>query len=498
MRFTHSIGNHYIVRTLTICLSVLCFFLALFAAVQNIKTQNRFRLHFEALQKTLTPALIAAAESQRRPEIRALFKGLLDGQGLAGIRLMEKTAGWQESVFRSETNPLPGAQNFRFFIHATFADGRNHDMSVEIFTHSDLLEKRDTEYLAIVLCLGATCFVLLVVLLTFHVRSSLVQPIQDLQERLAELKPAELLDSEILVTARSHVTNEIEALESNFLVLLRQLQLKHREGLSAKNSLAFLSQNMASELNLRKRKLEDELARSMNDSKLAALGDMAAGIAHEINNPLAILVARTTQLHMIARKAPEIEAQISSIVDSMEAVIFRIQESITDLETISSQPSLEEPKPIRLQRVLQRLYDLAINRFGPRGIRFELKVDIEAEVKGREVEFTQALLYLIENAAEAAVSAGRPWIRLELDATDAQNVTILLVDSGNGIEVGLRDKIFQPFFTTKEVGKGRGIGLSLAQSIVLAHGGRLFFNYHAEHTTLCITLPRHIAVLKSA
>lgn len=336
---------------------------------------------------------------------------------------------------------------------------------------------------------GLSALVVLGFALYANSHLQLVRPLRALKKRLSAFQVKNILEKETFFEPKRNASGEIEELENMFLMYFRQLQIEHREALVAKNNLASLNKNLEKELKLRKTQLEEQIAKSFNDRKLAALGEMAGGIAHEINNPLAILVGRAGQLRKFVSSLHCDQAQAEMILNSIEKTIFRIQEAVTDLETIASNPSTEETKHLHFGRLLQRIRDLSINRYAPRGIRVDFPEGYEAAIEAREVELAQAFLYLIENAAEAAQKSEVPWFRVEVQALDADTLRVRLLDSGEGVPEEVRDKIFQPFFTTKEVGQGRGVGLSLAMSIIDSHGGRLYFDFSQPHTTVCVELP---------
>jgi C4-dicarboxylate-specific signal transduction histidine kinase len=336
---------------------------------------------------------------------------------------------------------------------------------------------------------GMTSLLVLGVVLYINSHLLLVRPLHDLQKRLQYFQVKNILEKEIFFEVKRDATGEFERLENMFITYFRQLQIEHREALVAKNNLASLNKNLEREVKLRKTQLEEQIAKSFNDRKLAALGEMAGGIAHEINNPLAILVGRSGQLRKFVSALNCDQAQAEMILNSIEKTIFRIQEAITDLETIASNPSTEETKALHFGRLLQRMRDLSINRYAPLGIRVDFPETFEAMIEAREVDLAQAFLYLIENAADAATKSETPWLRVEVQNLDRQTLRVRLTDSGQGVPEDLREKIFQPFFTTKEVGQGRGVGLNLAMSIIDSHSGRLYFDFNQPHTTVCVELP---------
>jgi C4-dicarboxylate-specific signal transduction histidine kinase len=310
-----------------------------------------------------------------------------------------------------------------------------------------------------------------------------------LKKRLSSFQVKNILEKETFFEPNRKASGEIHELENMFLMYFRQLQIEHREAPVVKNNLASLNKNLEKELKFRKTQLEEQIAQSFSDRKLAALGELAGGIAHEINNPVAILVGRAGQLRKFVNSLPCDQAQAEMILNSIEKTIDRIQDAVIDLETIASNPSTEKIRHLHFGRLLQRIRDLSLYRYAPRGIRVDFPEGFEAAIEGREVELAQAFLYLIDNAVEAAQKSEVPWFRLEVETHDADTLCVRLLDSGEGVPPAVSDKIFQPFFTTKQVGQGRGVGLSLALSIISSHGGRLYFDFKQPHTTICVDLP---------
>jgi C4-dicarboxylate-specific signal transduction histidine kinase len=304
------------------------------------------------------------------------------------------------------------------------------------------------------------------VCLTTHAHFVLIRPLHTLSRGLQNLDSQALMSEDCVVLRSSGLTCEFDEIEREFHSLIQKLHARHREVLLAKHNLAMV-------------------AARFHENKLNALGEMAAGIAHEINNPLAILLGRLEQLRELLRS--DSNPKINSVVLSMEKTFFRIQESVADLELIASSPSSEELRTVNMGRLIRRLSKVVRNRFVADEIIFECHIQAEVELEGREVELSQALLYLLENAAEAAQKSEDRWVKVELSAATDQSCRIILSDSGAGIPKNLRDKLFEPFFSTKD--EGRGMGLSLSKSVIAGHGGHLVFNFDAPRTTICMELP---------
>jgi len=117
-------------------------------------------------------------------------------------------------------------------------------------------------------------------------------------------------------------------------------------------------------------------------------------------------------------------------------------------------------------------------------------IDPDLRVTCREVQIAQAILNLLQNAFDAVVeNRGDKWIEIRVGAA-GNSVVVSVRDSGPGVPSNIKDRIMEPFFTTKPIGKGMGLGLSLAQSIAKQHGGELTFGELEGHTCFSLALPR--------
>ncbi|MBY0315470.1 MAG: GHKL domain-containing protein [Bdellovibrionales bacterium] len=113
----------------------------------------------------------------------------------------------------------------------------------------------------------------------------------------------------------------------------------------------------------------------------------------------------------------------------------------------------------------------------------------DIKIQCRSVEISQVFLNLLDNAFDAIHQLEEKWVRVELRDLD-ESIEMSFTDSGWGIPECLKDKIMQPFFTTKEVGKGTGLGLSIAHGIIEAHQGQLFLDSTSTHTRFAVRLPK--------
>jgi C4-dicarboxylate-specific signal transduction histidine kinase len=146
-------------------------------------------------------------------------------------------------------------------------------------------------------------------------------------------------------------------------------------------------------------------------------------------------------------------------------------------------------RPVALAKIVEDTLEVCRERFKHHSIQlFAPDVDPGLTVLCREVQIGQVLLNLSQNAYDAVVNqAGEKWIRLEV-TEDGDSAVFSFSDSGPGVPPELRNKIMEPFFTTKDVGKGVGLGLSLSRTIIEEHGGNLELTEKARHPSFSFSL----------
>jgi len=229
--------------------------------------------------------------------------------------------------------------------------------------------------------------------------------------------------------------------------------------------------------------------------RMATVGLLAAGVAHEINNPLTAILGFAEGLK---RRLPKLEARIESddIVDFQEYVGTilregqRCQEIVQSLLTFSRKPS-PNFSPIYLNALVNETLSLVRNKLKhcPRDL---LTLNLEQSlptIQGDVSQLKQVILNLVLNALDAVGSTGR--VELRTFSHGEKWVHLAVEDSGCGIALEHQDKLFEPFFTTKTVGKGIGIGLSTCYNIVQQHGGEITVcSQQGKGSIFMVRLPR--------
>jgi PAS domain S-box-containing protein len=236
--------------------------------------------------------------------------------------------------------------------------------------------------------------------------------------------------------------------------------------------------------------LEASRAQMVFSSRLSALGMMAGGIAHEINNPLAVIHASAGNISRMAESGSLPVPVVLKNSNRISQTADRISRIVRSLRHVARESSADEFRETPVHEIVEEALELCAERFRAHNIHLGVSaIDPAAVVSCREAQICQALLNLLQNAYDELLDwEGDRWVKLDVTYC-AGWVVFSVSDSGPGISPEHRAHIMEPFFTTKPVGKGIGLGLSISRSIALEHGGTLELDEDAP-TCFRLRLPR--------
>ena len=231
------------------------------------------------------------------------------------------------------------------------------------------------------------------------------------------------------------------------------------------------------------KELAFERERAAHTAKLASLGRMSGGVAHEINNPLAIIAGMSKLLTTTAHDSAKLEARVAKISNAVD----RISNIVNGLKRFSRTGEKTVRDRCEVKTLMNEVMNLTLSKVHKNGVHLKVEGDLKAVIVCDQAEVEQVLTNLIENAVDAIRGLSEKWIKVEV-VSDSKSVKFKVVDSGRGIPPEISAKIFDPFFTTKEVGEGTGLGLSMSRGIIKDHGGELRI-VPGENTCFEVELP---------
>jgi signal transduction histidine kinase len=297
---------------------------------------------------------------------------------------------------------------------------------------------------------------LLTALLGAHLSRGLSQPVRQLTQGVRALAEGRY-DQTVLVDTG----DELGQLAGGFNQMAREIRRRDEEIRAWNAELQQRVEHRTAELKM----AQDQILRTR---RLAAIGSLGAGIAHELNNPLTAVAG----LISLARKQlGEASPQADTLKQALEQA-RRVSKIVGDLRQFSEQERTHGGRRFPLSQPVQSALDLYAEELRERRIevRQELKDGLR-EAQGDPVQIQQVVAHLVQNAIAAMPQGGELRIGVSDVAGDALKLTVS--DSGKGIPAEMRERIFDPFFTTKDGSAGVGLGLSISHSIVEAHHGKL-------------------------
>src|SRR6266852_2514085 len=284
---------------------------------------------------------------------------------------------------------------------------------------------------------------------------------------------------------RSRLARQTERLDNSRRALLHILQDANRSNLRLEDSRKAMIHIMGDlrettlEMERRERELREKQEQLVQAGKLATLGELTTGVAHELNNPLnniGLFIGNAIDLIELGMADPQCILQ--ELHSAMQQV-RKATEIISHLRTFGRAASVSF-EPVAVNQVIERAISLIQEQLRLRQIKVEMHFPAEdVIVIGNAIQLEQVFLNLLTNARDAMANAARKVITITCTAkTDVGEISFC--DTGPGIPAGYEQRIFDPFFTTKEVGAGTGLGLSITYGIIKEHQGTITVAHHPD------------------
>ncbi len=336
--------------------------------------------------------------------------------------------------------------------------------------------------------LGAGALIVLVAgLLALVAAHQFAAPIRALTEGATRLAKGEF-DARLEI----ETNDEIEDLARTFNSMAKALQTREAEVLQQGEQLRHYTDRLETMVEERTTALKKSQQKMVQQEKMVAVGQLAAGLAHELGTPLATILchAQMAQEELEEANHANTSSQLARAHESLDLVVSQVDRCSQIVRQLLdfSRPSSDARSALRAREVVDVAIELLHHDLERRGVEVEVEnASVEARLVGNSNELDQVFVNLLRNAADAMPDGGRISVTIEHDNS---NVRFVVVDEGHGIEREAQRHIFDPFFTTKAPGVGTGLGLWVVYNTVTDHGGRIDVDSApGRGTRITVTLP---------
>jgi C4-dicarboxylate-specific signal transduction histidine kinase len=245
------------------------------------------------------------------------------------------------------------------------------------------------------------------------------------------------------------------------------------------------------ELSDSKNVIIDQTIKLVHTSRLAVLGELSTGIAHEINNPLTIISGSAQMLNRASQNGSLDNEVVIKHFQRIDKSVDRISKIVKGLKHFANQSDTHPKEKVEIQEIIDETTQFCQEHLSAMGITLKLAEIPPVKIHCHSIQVSQVLLNLLKNASDALDIESRDsekWISIDFKQ-ESEYFYFIVTNGGKKIPMNIAGKIFTPFFTTKDKDKGTGLGLSISQTIMKDHGGELYFDSINEKTTFVIKHP---------
>lgn len=252
--------------------------------------------------------------------------------------------------------------------------------------------------------------------------------------------------------------------------------------------------------------IEDVTRKKKSDSKISeqqqrlmSLGELAANISHEIKNPLTIIRGHAQSLEEQCEMQMDLDRdKIQKKMNKIAKQAERVARIVDGLKAMSKDHGTMPYEKVNLKDIIADAIELMESRLKFNGVTLRLPDKLSVDINCHTHQLVQVISNLLSNAMDAIKDFDRPWIMIEIFFADEQHIHLHVTDCGKGIPEDVAEKIFDKFFSTKDVQTGTGLGLHLSRKLMVQMGGDLLLEPNASNTKFVVKIPKAVKKSKAA
>ncbi len=479
-----SITRHLLVMVLAISTTITTILTGIQFALEYHHRNNELLLLIEGVRSGVVPGLETHLWQMDVAAAAVQLKSMLGSLDVSSIKMITPAGDILFDEQKPNFTPKYPIKTV-MEVRATHRDTSNTLLATVEFTfYRDKLLNELFDHVMVVLALNGLKTLLVASILAWVFYRRLADPLIKMTAYYRKNREPSFTDPEELVkVAKSRQDDELQEL---LTYLVKREDLVREWAKEQETKLSDTEQKLATTGH----QLELEKARAETSARLAQLGEMASSIAHEINNPLAIISGYSFIILRELKKEPPNLVRIDDTIRQIERTTSRITKIITGLRAYARDGSQDPMEAVPLQSLLDDALSLTETRLKAKGIMLKVMSHHppDSAVNCRSVQIVQVLVAILNNAIDAVKDLSDPWIELQTDVLN-KNAKITITDAGTGIPQDVAKRLFEPFFTTKPVGVGTGLGLSIAHGIIADHNGSISLDHSAKNTRFVIEIP---------